>query len=167
MKWPAAIWLVPMGGALALAGVLVATIGDGDHVEAAEAVPAATPDAGAPAPPRNTVRIIFQTNPPQKAEVRWGKKLLGVTRGSRGPLVIERPRDSGPMDVVIRASGYIPVNTRAYTFNDSRVTVKLTRTTDKHTVLGYRIEVPPDGGSGDGGVPITASSPSSTMDGGR
>lgn len=97
--------------------------------------------------PEEIVRISFQTVPPRKAIVKWGKKSLGVIPVPR-PLVVERPRDSGPMDVVIRASGYLPVHTRAYTFSDSRVAVKLTAPTEKKTLFGYREEAPqnPDGG---------------------
>jgi hypothetical protein len=95
----------------------------------------------------DTVHISFQTVPPRKAMVKWGKKSLGVIPVPR-PLVVERPRDSGPMDVVIRASGYLPVHTRAYTFSDSRVAVKLTAPAEKKTLFGYRQEAPqnPDGG---------------------
>ena len=57
-----------------------------------------------------------------------------------------RPRDSGPLDVVVRAEGCIPVQTRAYTFEDSKVAVKVTPNDQKNTLLGYREEIPADGG---------------------
>jgi hypothetical protein len=107
------------------------------------------------------VKILFQTVPilkNQKVEVRWGKKRLGFIDGPRKPFILERMRDSGPIDVTIKAEGYLTVNTRAYTFDDNKVFVKMTPETEKHTLLGYRVQLPDagvDGGvpGGDGGVP--------------
>jgi hypothetical protein len=58
------------------------------------------------------------------------------------------------MDIVVHADGYLPVHTRAYTFTDSKVVVKLTKVTDKKTLFGYREELPDAGGppAGDGGA---------------
>ncbi|MBN2574279.1 MAG: hypothetical protein JXP73_06920 [Deltaproteobacteria bacterium] len=103
-------------------------------------------DAGAPTTKPDTVRILIHTVPPRKARVKWGPKTLGTIPAPR-PLVVERPRDSGPLDLVIRAAGYLPVHTRAYTFTDSRVAVKLTPPSEKNKLFGYREEPPtPDGG---------------------
>jgi len=52
--------------------------------------------------------------------VKWGNKNLGMIPVPR-PLVVVRPRDSGPLDLVIRAIGFLPVHTRALYFSDSRV----------------------------------------------
>ena len=95
------------------------------------------------------VRITIQTVPPRKAMVKWGRKSLGMIPVPH-PLVVERPRDTGPLDLVIRATGYLPVHTRAYTFSDSRVAVKLTPPEEKNKLFGYR-EVPAP--SPDAGVP--------------
>ncbi|HVT09018.1 MAG TPA: hypothetical protein VHO67_16275, partial [Polyangia bacterium] len=107
------------------------------------------------APPSPNVKIIFTINPSnKKAMVFWGKKRLGIIAPHQ-PLVVQRPRDSGPLDVVVKSDGYVPVQTRAYTFADSKVAVKLTPLDQKNTLLGYREELPPDGGappSPDGGV---------------
>ena len=79
------------------------------------------------------------------------------------PLVVVRPRDSGPLDLVVRMAGFLPVHTRAYTFSDSRVAIKLTPVAEKNTLFGYRQEVPPEGGSNpDGGVPPPAPAPAPT-----
>ena len=100
-----------------------------------------TPDAGSALQP-NIVKVTIQTIPPVKAEVWWGKKKIGLINGVKRPpvkpLIVERPRDSGPMDLVIKADDYLPINTRAYTFNDYKLNVKLTLQTDKHTILGFR-----------------------------
>jgi len=103
------------------------------------------------------VQVIIQTVPPKKAMVYWGKKNLGLIPTPK-PLIVERPRDSGPMDLVIRATGYLPVHTRATTFSDMRLAVKLTPVTDKHTLFGYRSEPAP--ANPDGGAPAPAPAPS-------
>jgi hypothetical protein len=114
---------------------------------------AATQPAGAPQAPSNTVKIVFTTYPMKKAFVYWGKRRLGMI-APHAPLVVERPRDSGPLDVVVKADGFINVQTRAYTFADSKVGVRLTPPDQKKTLLGYREEVPPP----DGGVSLPSAS---------
>jgi hypothetical protein len=99
------------------------------------------------------VHITLQTVPPRKAVVKWGNKNLGMIPVPR-PLVVVRPRDSGPMDLVVRATGFLPVHTRAYTFSDSRVAIKLTPVDEKNTLFGFRAEVPPESAaSPDAGAP--------------
>jgi hypothetical protein len=101
-------------------------------------------DAGAPL--SANVRVKFSTYPPRRASVTWGGKRLGFADRGK-PLIVERPRDSGPLDVVIRAPGYLPVYTRAYTFNDSIVEVRITPLDKKDTIYGYREPLPPDAGA--------------------
>jgi len=92
-------------------------------------------DAGAPLSPN--VKLTFRTFPPRRATVHWGNKRLGfIDRGK--PLVIERVRDSGPLDVVVRSPGYLTVHARAYTFNDAIVDVKITPVEKKDTIYGYQ-----------------------------
>ena len=91
----------------------------------------------APKPQGPNVRIVFTVVPnTKKATVTWGKKKLGLI-GPHAPLIVQRPRDSGPLDVVVRADGCVPVQTRAYTFEDSKVAVKVTPHEQKNTLLGY------------------------------
>ncbi len=142
-------WFAAAGGLLAL-GVFLCSW---DFIQAAESGPApaaAAPGAAAPpAPASDKVRVTFTVWPPSlKAMVFWGRKRLGMIAPHQ-PLVVERPRDSGPLDVLVRATGYLPVQTRAYTFGDSKVSVKMTPPDQKKTLLGYREAVP------DGGVPST------------
>ena len=108
---------------------------------------AQTPAAAAPQ--SANVKITFQTLPAVKADVLWGKKRLGVIVDRRRPLIVERPRDSGPMDVTVRAEGYLPVHTRAHTFSDHRLTIKLTARIEKHKLFGYRAPVPDAGAQTD------------------
>ena len=136
-------------------GVAVATAAVGawfgTHLSSAMATPPpatapAEPDAPAsstaadgttPAARSTTATIVFTTVPPTRATVRWGKTLLGRI-APRVPLVVVRPRDSGPLDVTVSAPGFLQVHTRAHTFSDSTIAVKLTRPEDKNTLFGYR-----------------------------
>ena len=108
------------------------------------APPFVTPAAAvAPIAPPPTVKITLITVPVQKRVlVFWGKKRLGLIAPHQ-PLIIQRPRDSGPLDLIFQCEGFVPVQTRAYTFGDSKVAVKLTPLDQKNTLLGYREEVPP------------------------
>ena len=82
------------------------------------------------------------------AFVFWGKKKLGDT-----PVTLERPRDSGPVDLVVRSEGWIPVHTRAYTFRNDVLYVKMTKLEDKKTIYGAKQDVePPPGSTPDGGT---------------
>lgn len=102
------------------------------------ATPATSTTAVAVNPSEVTqTRIMFSTIPPADASVYWGKRLLGKIAPKK-PLVILRPRDSGPLDVTITARGFLPVNTRAHTFADTHVQVKLTPPEQMPTLFGYR-----------------------------
>jgi hypothetical protein len=130
-----------------LAGISALASGQDGAAPAGAAAPQA-----APKPPSSTVKIVFTVLPSSKrATVTWGKKRLGLI-GPHAPLVIQRPRDSGPLDVVVRADGCVPVQTRAYTFEDSKVAVHVTPNDQKNTLLGYREELP----ATDGGVPSSS-----------
>jgi hypothetical protein len=104
-------------------------------------------DAGAPLSPN--VKVVFRTYPGRRAVVMWGGTRLGFVDRNK-PLVVERPRDSGPMDIVIRSVGYLPVHTRAYTFDDAVVDVRLTPIEKKDTLYGYRQPLAPE----DAGAPL-------------
>ena len=125
-----------------------------------------TPDGGAPSP---NVKLIFQTVPPAKATVFWGKKSIGIINANpKRPrsLTIERPRDTGPMDIVVRAKDFLPVHTRAYTFNDTKVFVKLTPVEEKKSLFGYREEIP-DAGAPEAGAPAAVVGPPAPDGGAR
>ncbi|MEY4582449.1 MAG: hypothetical protein RL701_7152 [Pseudomonadota bacterium] len=107
----------------------------------------ATPTAATPTPAEDpNMRITFSTYPPANATVTWGRKVLGRIAPKK-PLVIVRPRDSGPLDVMVNAAGFIPVQTRAHTFADTNIQVKLTAPDQKQTLFGYRAPL-------DAGVPL-------------
>ncbi len=112
------------------------TVGDAVHAQDAAKAKLAERDKA-----KSKVTLSFSTRPSVRARVYYGKKLLGTT-----PFEVQWPHDSGPVDVVVRAGGYIPVSTRAYTFRDDSVVVELTRPADASRLLGYKkkIEPPPD-----------------------
>ena len=145
-----------------LVGVaLLAILGVGTAVGLHAQDAGTSPAVLEPASPKtqDKVNITLQTLPARKAVVKWGSKPLGVIPAPH-PLVVTRPRDSGPLDLVVRVPGFLPVHTRAYTFSDSRVAIKLTPVSEKNTLFGYRAEVPPAGAAGpDGGVPPPATPP--------
>ena len=86
-----------------------------------------------------TVTINLATNPRVRAKVFHGKQLLGVT-----PLRLQFPTNSGSLDIVVRASGFLPVNTRIYTFLDENITVSLTRIGEESQLFGYRKQLDPE-----------------------
>jgi len=146
MRWG----LAAIAAAIVLVPLTMVAVADEPAAPAAAAPPAAAPPA-APKPPSANVRIVFTVLPSsKKATVSWGKKKLGVI-APHAPLIVQRPRDSGPLDVVVRAEGCVPVQTRAYTFEDSKVAVKVTPNDQKNTLLGYREEMP----NADGGAPAS------------
>lgn len=98
-------------------------------------------DAGAlPTTTPTTATVSFVTSPSVAANVFWGKKLLGKIASGKA-LVIVRPHDSGPLDVMVRAQGYLPVQVRAHTFSDNRIVVKLTELGKENELLGYRAPI--------------------------
>ena len=107
-------------------------------------------DAGVDEDPTHAT-IVFVTSPNVTATVTWGKKPLGKILPGK-PLVVVRPRDSGPLDVMVRAAGFLAVQTRAHTFSNSRVLVKLTTPEKKSELLGYRIPIEAGVDGGDGAV---------------
>ena len=136
MRWG----LAALAAAIVLAPLTMAAVADD-----AVAPEAGTPPAAAKTASKN-VRIVFTVLPSsKKATVSWGKKKLGVI-APHAPLIVQRPRDSGPLDVVVRAEGCVPVQTRAYTFGDSKVGVKMWTPDQKKGLIGYR-EAPPDAGA--------------------
>lgn len=136
-------WIALAAMAVAMAGLTTAHAQPGDapavvkDFEAKKAEEKAAEEKAAEAPPeKKTVTLTFVTRPRAKARVFHGKKLLGTT-----PFSVEWPRNSGPVDVVVRAYGYLTVNTRAYTFRDDKVDIALTRPADASKLLGYKAPI--------------------------
>jgi hypothetical protein len=77
---------------------------------------------------------------PVTAEVVWGAKRLGTA--GKEPLEIERPRGSGPLDLVVRATGYLPFHTRLFTDRDDALTIRLITPAAAPGLLGYKRAAP-------------------------
>ena len=119
---------------------------------ATPSVKAPEPLVKAPAVKRDTITVIFGTEPKRaRAHVYYGKEKLGRT-----PFEYEFKKDSGPVDIVYKSAGYLNVNTRVYTFSDSKLIVKMTKDEDQSSIYGYREEIPPDAG-----VPAPPTTPTS------
>jgi hypothetical protein len=98
--------------------------------------PATPADAG---PPPN-VRLVLRVGPVD-AEVTWGAKRLGLVKRTE-PLEILRPQHSGPVDLVIRAAGFVPYHTRLFTDADDRVTVDLVRPSAGPGLTEWKVKPP-------------------------
>lgn len=83
-----------------------------------------------------TVELAVRTEPRVAARVYHGKELLGTA-----PFTIKWPKDTGSLDLVFKASGYLTVNTRLYTYRDDKVTVEMFKETEAHKLFGYRKKV--------------------------
>lgn len=132
--------------------LLLAPCGCGEFPPAAQAAPAGKPDAAAvvgrsaltaplqaetpEANPRSRMVKLKVTVVPVTAEVLWGAKRLGTA--GREPLVIERPRGSGPLDLVVKAEGYLPFHTRLFTDREDAVTIRLIAPNAASSLLGYK-----------------------------
>jgi hypothetical protein len=65
-----------------------------------------------------TIHVLVQ--PPGIAHVLWVVKDLGVA-----PLDLVRPRGSGPVDLTLRAVGYLTFHTRAFTEHDDKIAIRM------------------------------------------
>ncbi|MEA2699355.1 MAG: hypothetical protein QOI66_3626 [Myxococcales bacterium] len=85
-----------------------------------------------PDPRSATVTIKVIVDRRRKAHVFWGRKDLG-----EAPLDLQRPRDSGPVDLVVTAPGYLPLHTRAFTDRDDKLFLRLFPAQEAPQMLGY------------------------------
>ena len=90
-----------------------------------------------------TVTVKLQVEPPRVAHVLWGAKDLGTA-----PLEVKRPRGSGPLDLILRAPGYLTLHTRAFTDKDDRLAVRLVPEVDAVSQFGYPARLKPKVGVG-------------------
>jgi hypothetical protein len=109
--------------------------------------PAADPPADEPdlhaeareADPRSrTVKLKLLITPPATGAVLWGRKKLAALEPGQMAVEIERPRDTGPLDVLVRADGFLPHHVRLFTDRDDRLSVRLYRPDEARGLLGYR-----------------------------
>lgn len=100
-----------------------------------------------------TVTVKLQVEPPRVAHVFWGARDLGPA-----PLEVKRPRGSGPLDLILRAPGYLPFHTRAFTDKDDHLAVRLVPEAGAASQFGYPARLKPKVGVGlDSGRPAPQS----------
>lgn len=96
-------------------------------------------------PYSESVTLKLNVTPPLKAQVSWGAKTLARLSPGNMDAEIERPRGSGPVDVEIKAEGYLTYHTRLYADRSDKVSVRLVRTEDAPGLFGYRRSVEKSG----------------------
>lgn len=89
-------------------------------------------------PRSRNVHIKLSLSPPARGVVMWGRKRLAELRPGDMVVEIDRPRNSGPLDLAIRAEGYLPHHVRLFTDRDDRLSVRLITPAEATGVLGYR-----------------------------
>jgi hypothetical protein len=89
-------------------------------------------------PRSKTVMLKLIVTPGAKGTVHWGRKKLADLQPGKMTLDTERPRDSGPLDLLIRADGFLPHHVRLFTDRDDKLSVHLVRPDQASSLLGYR-----------------------------
>ena len=86
----------------------------------------------------STVNLAIYTEPRVYARVYHGKEYLGNT-----PLKLVWAKDTGPIDVVLRAKGYLEINTRLYTYRNDKITVKMRKVEEANQLFGFKKKIKP------------------------
>ena len=89
-------------------------------------------------PLSETVALTLSISPPVKALVMWGSKQLARVAPDNPTVALQRPRNTGPLDLDIRAEGFLPHHTRLYSDRNDKVSVRLVRPAEAAGLLGYR-----------------------------
>ena len=92
-------------------------------------------------PLSETVTLTLSISPPVKATVMWGSKQLARVAPDNPTVELQRPRNTGPLDLDIRAEGFLPHHTRLHSDRNDKVSVRLVRPADAPGLLGYRSSV--------------------------
>ena len=85
-----------------------------------------------------TVNLAIYTEPRVYARVYHGKEFLGDT-----PLKLVWAKDTGPLDVILKAKGYLQINTRLYTYRNDKITVKMRKIEEANQLFGYKKKIKP------------------------
>jgi hypothetical protein len=84
-----------------------------------------------------SVTLKLTVTPPVKAVVLYGAKQLGHLEPGKMEAEITRPRGSGPVDVEVKAEGYLPYHTRLYADRNDKLNVRLYRPEEAPNIFGY------------------------------
>jgi hypothetical protein len=85
-----------------------------------------------------SVTLRLSVSPPVKAVAMWGSKQVAKFSPGNMDAELTRPRGGGPLDLEIRADGYLPYHTRVYADRNDRVNVRLYRVEEAPGLLGYK-----------------------------
>lgn len=89
-------------------------------------------------PYSETVTLKLSVTPPVKALVTWGAKQIARLSPGSMDTEISRPRGSGPVDLEIKAEGFMPHHTRLYADRSDKIGVRLYRVEEAPGLLGYK-----------------------------
>jgi hypothetical protein len=89
-------------------------------------------------PYSETVTLKLNVTPQAKALVTWGAKQIARLSPGNMDTEISRPRGSGPVDLEIKAEGFMPYHTRLYAGRNDKVYVRLYRVEEAPGLLGYK-----------------------------
>jgi hypothetical protein len=99
-------------------------------------------------PLSETVTLTLSVSPPVKALVMWGSKQLARIAPDNPTVQLQRPRNTGPLDLEIRAEGFLPQHTRLYSDRNDKLSVRLVRPAEASSLLGYRSSVAAEAAKG-------------------
>ena len=83
-----------------------------------------------------TIELSIKVEPRVRARIYNGKEFLGVA-----PFTIRWPKDTGALDIVAKADGFITINSRLYTYKNDQVILKLVKESESYKLFGYKKKV--------------------------
>lgn len=89
-------------------------------------------------PYSESVTLKLTVSPAVKALVLWGAKQMAHLEPGKMDAEITRPRGSGPLDLEIKAEGYLPYHTRLYADRSDKLSVRLYRPEEAPNLFGYK-----------------------------
>jgi hypothetical protein len=89
-------------------------------------------------PYSETVTLKLSVTPAVRALVMWGGKQMAKLSPGQMEADIVRPRGSGPLDLEIKAEGFLPYHTRLYADRNDKVNVRLYRDEEAPGLFGYK-----------------------------
>jgi hypothetical protein len=89
-------------------------------------------------PYSETVTLKLSVTPQVKALVTWGAKQIARLAPGNMDTEISRPRGSGPVDLEIKAEGFMPYHTRLYADRSDKISVRLYHVEEAPGLLGYK-----------------------------
>jgi hypothetical protein len=92
-------------------------------------------------PYSESVTLKLGVSPQVRALVIWGAKQMARMEPGKMDAEIARLRGSGPLDLEIRAEGYMPYHTRLYADRNDKLGVRLYRPEEAPSLFGYRRSV--------------------------